>query len=78
MVWEKGQTEVLHNLWEWTNDVLSQEELNNMFLAKDGDEKTDWNVASEKGQVEVLYKLCKWTNEVLTQGHASRYSLFYQ
>jgi len=29
MAAEKGQIELLHKLWEWAEEVLTQEELNN-------------------------------------------------
>jgi hypothetical protein len=32
---KEGQLEVLKTLWEWAKNVLTQEELKNMFLAKD-------------------------------------------
>jgi len=33
-------------MWDWAKWVLSQEELNDMFLAKDGDEKTVWHMVA--------------------------------
>jgi len=35
MTAEEGQIQVLHKLWEWAEKVLTQEELNNMFLDKE-------------------------------------------
>jgi len=32
---EKGQTVILHNLWEWAKRVLAGEELSNLLLDKD-------------------------------------------
>jgi ankyrin repeat protein len=46
---KKGQIELLHKLWEWAKEVLTQEELNNMFLAAVRDERTAWHIAIEKG-----------------------------
>jgi hypothetical protein len=31
---EKSQLEILQTPWEWAKNVLTQEELNNIFLAK--------------------------------------------
>jgi hypothetical protein len=44
-------------MWEWAKKVLTQEELRNIFLAKDVDERTAWHMESEKGQIELLHKL---------------------
>jgi len=65
---EKGQLDVvLQALWEWAKKVLTPEELNsNMFLKKDGDERTAWHMVSEKGQIELLHKLWEWGKEILT------------
>jgi hypothetical protein len=32
---EKGPLEILHKLWEWGKVILTQEQLNNMFLVKE-------------------------------------------
>ena len=40
MTSDKGQIELLHKTCDWTKEVLTQEELNNMFLAKYGYERT--------------------------------------
>jgi hypothetical protein len=57
MASQKGQIEVLHKEWEWAKDVLTPEELDNVFLAKDGYERAAWHMASEKGQIEMFHKL---------------------
>ena len=57
MAAEKGQLEMLHKLWEWAEEVLTQEELNNMFLGKDAYERTVCPMAANRGQIEVLHKL---------------------
>jgi len=36
---KNGQLELLRKLWEWAKEVLTQEKLNNMFLAKYGYER---------------------------------------
>ena len=51
----KGELVLLHKLWEWAKEVLTQEELNNtLFLAKDGDEITAWHMETEKWQTVLL------------------------
>ena len=51
MAAENGQIEVLNTLWEWAKELLTQEELNNMFLAKDECERTAWHMAAKKDQI---------------------------
>jgi hypothetical protein len=55
MVTEKGQIELLHKLWEWAIEVLTQEELN-IVSSFDKREcgKTAWHMVSEKDQIEIL------------------------
>jgi len=36
MAAEKGQLEVLHKLWEWAKELLTQEEIKYVFVDKDG------------------------------------------
>jgi len=40
MASENGKMELLHKLWQWAKKELTQEELKNMFVAKDVDERT--------------------------------------
>jgi len=65
MAAENGQIELLHTLWEWAKEILTLDELNNIFLGKNKYERTAWHMALEKGQVELLHKLWEWENEVL-------------
>jgi len=64
---ENGQLVILHKLWEWAKEVLTGDELNKtLFLAKDGDEITAWDVETEKVQTVVLHHLWEWAKGVLT------------
>ena len=36
----KGHIDVLNKLWEWATEVITTEEIKNMFLDKDGKERT--------------------------------------
>ena len=67
MAAEKVEIEVLQNLWEWAKEILTQEELNNMFLAEELLGRTAWHMAAEKGQIEVLYILSDWFKKVLNK-----------
>jgi ankyrin repeat protein len=51
MAAHRGQIEILHKLWNWANEVPTQEELNNMFLDKDEYERTAWHMAAYRGQI---------------------------
>jgi hypothetical protein len=64
---QRGQIEVLKSLWEWAKKVLTNDELNNMFLAKDEYQMTTWKMVAEKGQIEVLHKLYEWAKKLLTK-----------
>jgi hypothetical protein len=51
---ENVHIEILHKLLEWAREVLTQEDLNNIFLAKDIDKSTAWDMAAGNNQIEVL------------------------
>jgi hypothetical protein len=68
---EKGQKEVLYQLWDWAKFVLTEEELNNMYLVEDILGRTTWLMAAEKHQIQVLHKQLDWAKEVLTQEELS-------
>jgi predicted flavoprotein YhiN len=57
---------VLQNLWEWAKKLLTPEELSNMFVDKEGYERTAWYMAAEKDQTVILQNLSEWPKEVLT------------
>jgi predicted secreted protein len=57
---QNGQKEVLKNLLECANIVLTQEELKTIFLDHDEYNSTVWHLAAENGQIEVLNKLVEW------------------
>ena len=50
---EKGQTVILHNLWEWAKRVLAGEELSNLLLDKDIWGRTAWHITTQKEQINV-------------------------
>jgi hypothetical protein len=50
----RGQVEVLHKMWEWAKEVLTQEELHYIWFAKDRDERTAWLMAAKRGELELL------------------------
>jgi hypothetical protein len=53
MASEKGEIQVLHKLSDWVKELLTHEELSNIFLSKDGDERSAWHMAAEKDQTVV-------------------------
>jgi hypothetical protein len=62
-----GKLDILHKLWEWAKDVLTQEELNNILLAKDEYERNVWHMAAERDQLEILQALWERSKKELTQ-----------
>jgi hypothetical protein len=66
MAAEKGQIELLNKLREWAIQVLTQENLKHMSLAKDEYERNAWHMAGKKGQIEILHKLWR-AKDLLTQ-----------
>jgi len=64
MAAEKDQLELLHIVWEWAKQVLTQEELNNYLnLAENISEATSWHMAAEKGEVDTLHKVWEWAKK---------------
>jgi hypothetical protein len=57
---EEGQRELFHEMWEWSKEVLTPEELSNTFFAKDEYKRTAWILALEESQIELLHKLWEW------------------
>ena len=63
MAAEKDQLELLHIVWEWAKQVLTQEELNNYLnLAENIGEATFWHEASENSELRILHKVGDWAN----------------
>ena len=64
----KGNLDVLQKVWEWANENLTREEINNKFLLSTGNEgKIAWHWAAGKGNLDVLKKIWEWANENLTR-----------
>ena len=67
MAADMGRLEILQKLWEWANEKLATEEINNnLLLATDRWGRTVFDVAAKKGRLEILEKLREWANEKLT------------
>jgi hypothetical protein len=49
-----------------SKEVLTPEEINKLFLAKDKFGKTAWHITSEKGHLEILCTVWECAKEVLT------------
>jgi ankyrin repeat protein len=62
-----GQIEILHKLWDWAKEVLTQKELNKLLLNRSISAKTAWQVVAEEGRIEVLPLLWESAKKVLTQ-----------
>jgi ankyrin repeat protein len=51
-----AKLDLLRKLWEWIEECLTPEDLNNLFLAKDSIGRTAWHVAANGGYVDILLK----------------------
>jgi hypothetical protein len=55
---ERGNLDVLHKLWDWAKEVLTPQDLKEMFfLAKGEHESTVWHITVKQGNLDILYKL---------------------
>jgi ankyrin repeat protein len=57
MAIEEGQTELLHKLWAWAEDLQTPEDLKTMFLDKDEYKTNAWHIAPLKGQIELVHEI---------------------
>ena len=63
-----GRLKVLQKLWEWTNDKLTTEEINNKLLLVTNDKgRTLFHRAADWSELELLEKVWDWANEKLTK-----------
>jgi len=69
MALDVSQLELLNQMWQWANNLLTPEELSNMFLTKTKYERTAWNMASERGRIELLNKLWDLAEKLLSPGN---------
>jgi endo-1,4-beta-D-glucanase Y len=55
---ESGNLEALEKIWEWANEKLKREEINNkLLLATDDKGRTVWHVVAESGNLVALQKI---------------------
>ena len=58
-----GNLEALQNVWEWANENLITDEINNkIYQALKMREFTFWHVAAEQGNLETLQKYMSGLN----------------
>lgn len=56
-----GNIGILHQLWEWAKELLTQDELNTKsLLAKNIWGRTVCCVAAVVGQLDILHKMWEW------------------
>jgi hypothetical protein len=66
IVAKEDELKVLRKLWEWGEENLPAEELNDkLLLGKDSEGQTAWHLAVEQRNIEVLQKLWEWGKEEL-------------
>jgi len=58
----------LKKVWEWANENLTREEINNkLLLSTDNERMAAWHWAARWGKLDVLQKVWEWANENLTR-----------
>jgi hypothetical protein len=58
----------LQKVWEWANENLTREELNNkLLLSTDNEGMTAWSTAAWEDNLDESQKVWKWANENLTR-----------
>ena len=71
---EKGNSEILPKLWEWTKENLTPEEIKYILLLKtDYEGTTAWHIAALRGNSEILQKLWECAKENLTPEEIKKY-----
>ena len=66
MARERGNIQVLKKLWEFANEKLTTEEINNkLLLATDKEGMTAWHRAACEGKLDTLLQVWEWAAEKL-------------
>jgi ankyrin repeat protein len=59
-----GKLETLNKVWEWGEEKLITEEINNkLLLGTDKEGMTAWHWAAERGHLEILHKILEWAEK---------------
>jgi uncharacterized protein YuzE len=62
-----GGLEMLEKTWQWANEKLTTEEINNnLLLATDNKGRIVFYIAAVFDGLEILHMLWEWANEKLT------------
>jgi hypothetical protein len=61
-----GGLELLQKVWEWANEKLTSEEINNILLLATDEGRTVFHMAAKCDRIEVLQKVCEWANDKVT------------
>jgi len=56
----------VEKIWEWSAEEMSVEEINELLLAKDDMEQTDFHIAAEDGKTQVLKEIWEWSTVKLS------------
>ena len=63
----EGNLEVLHKIWEWAEEELTNEEIKNrLLLGKDSEGKTAWHWVTKEKISELLHIIWKCAEKRLT------------
>ena len=64
MAADQIKLEILQKLWEWANQIIKTEKINNkLLLATDFKGRTVLHIAVDRGRLELLQKISPWANE---------------
>jgi endo-1,4-beta-D-glucanase Y len=64
---ERGNVEVVHKIWEWAQEILTTEEIQNNLLLRNGREgRTAWHLAACWDKQYLMQIIWEWAKEKLT------------
>jgi len=67
MAADQGRLKLLQKVWEWANEKLTAEEINNkLLLATDNKGRNVLYMAADLGRPEILQKVSEWAKKKLT------------
>ena len=68
MAAQRGNLQTLQKVWDWAEEKLTTEEINNKLLfGTDKSGMTAWHWAAYNGNLDVLMKVWEWAEEKLTK-----------
>jgi ankyrin repeat protein len=63
-----GNLDILQKIWEWDQETLTKEEINNkVLLATDNEGMAAWHWAANTGKLDILQKIWECAQETLAK-----------